>query len=59
MHASKKVLVPKCRSKSAFSSFIFSSQGACMSFAAQGHKVHILFAPLEPPSSDKVVNNEL
>lgn len=55
MHASEKILVPKRRSKSAFSSFMFPDHGARMSFAARGHKAHMVFAPLESPYSDKVV----
>ena len=58
MHGSDKVLVPKCRSQPAFSSFMFPDHGMCMSFTAQGHKAHMVFAPLESPYSDKVVNGE-
>ena len=44
-----------CALETAFSSFMFPNQGAHMSFAAWGHKVHMVFAPLELPYSDKVV----
>ena len=55
INASAKVLLPKQRRKSAFSSFMFPDQSTHISFAARGHKVHIVFAPLELPYSDKVV----
>ena len=58
MHASEKALVPKQRSKSAFWAFMFPNHGAHMSFAAWDHKAHMVFAPLELPYSDKVVNGE-
>ena len=51
-HASKKVLMPTCRSKSAFWAFMFPDHGTCMNFVAWEHKLHIVFAL---PFSDKVV----
>ena len=42
MYTSEKVLVPKRRSKSAFLSFMFPNHGARMTFAAQGHKAHMV-----------------
>ena len=56
MHASKKVLVPKRRSKLAFSSFLFPDHGARLSFAARKYKSDMVFAPLELPYSDKVLD---
>ena len=44
-----------CAHETAFASFMFLDHGACMSFAAQGHKAHMVFAALESPYSDKVV----
>ena len=58
MYASEKVLVPKRRSKSAFSSFKFPDHGAGISFAARGHKAHMVFTPLDLPYSEMVVNGE-
>ena len=47
-----------CAHEMAFSSFVFPDNGACMSFAARGHKSHMMFAPLDLPYSDMVVNGE-
>ena len=44
-----------CAHEIAFSLFTFLDHGARMSFAAQGHKAHMVFAALESPYSDKVV----
>ena len=44
-----------CAHEIVFSSFMFLDHGARMSFAAQGHKAHMVFAALESPYSDKVV----
>ena len=46
-----------CVHETAFSSFMFPKHGVHMSFAAQGHKVHMVFAPLESPFSDNVVKS--
>ena len=37
---------------------MFPDHGMRMSFAARGHKVHMVFAPLDSPYSDKVVNGD-
>ena len=44
-----------CAHETAFSSFLFPDHGARMSFAAWGHKAHMVFTPLDLPYSDKVV----
>ena len=44
-----------CAHETAFLSFMFPNHGACMSFAAWGHKLHMVFAPLELSYSDKVL----
>ena len=43
-----------CAHEIVFSSFMFLDHGTRMSFAAQGHKAHMVFAALESPYSDKV-----
>ena len=35
-----------CAHEIAFSTFIFRDHGTHMSFAARGHKLHMMFAPL-------------
>ena len=47
-----------CAHETAFLSFTFPDHGVHISFAAQEHKAHMVFAPLESPYSDKVVNSE-
>ena len=44
-----------CAHETAFSSCLFPDHGARMSFAAWGHKLHMLFASLELPYSEEVV----
>ena len=44
-----------CAHETAFLSSRFPNHATRMSFAARGHKSHMLFAPLELPYSDKVL----
>ena len=44
-----------CAHAIAFLSFLLPNHDAHMSFAARGQKMHMLFAPLEWPYSDKLV----
>ena len=47
-----------CAHGTSFSSFLFPDHGTHMSFAAWGHKVHMVFIPLDLPSSEMVVNGD-
>ena len=47
-----------CAHETAFASFMFPDHGTRMSFAARGHKEHMVFTPLDLPYSEMVVNGE-